>query len=156
MAYIIASGILFLAVGGHGKQEAPFLHKYRRAIQEYIMSGQESGWQNCDVLSAGTEPHGGDPQIRMGLDSIQSLDMESAFNSSHCLLVSYHVNTNQSLSALLKFGWAAILHVRLALVLQMGPGMNLQMATNTSTFRGPKLIRKSSQNTWWKGWRKLS
>ena len=81
MAYlIITSGILFLAAGGHGKEEASFLHKYRRAIQEYIMTGHESGWQHCDVLSASTAPHGGDPQISMGLDSIQSLLAELRLN----------------------------------------------------------------------------
>ena len=58
--------------------------------------------------------------------------MKSAFSHSPCLFVIYHVTSNDSLSALLEFGWAAIQHVRLALVMKMGPDITLDVAVNTT------------------------
>ena len=53
-------------------------------------------------------------------------------SSSQCLLVVYEIRKNDSLSALLQFGWEAFLYVRLALVIKMGPGIALNMAVNTT------------------------
>ena len=58
--------------------------------------------------------------------------MKSAFSHSSCLLVNYDVRSEASLSALMDFGWEAINHVRMALVIKVYSGTNLEMASNTS------------------------
>ena len=140
IVHLIPFGLLLLSQRGLGQQENTFLSKYRKAIQDYIMTGHENGWQHCDMLSASASPHEGIPHISRDLDNVESLDTESSFRSSHCLLVTYDVNSNQSLSTLLEFGWKAIRRVRLALVLKMGPGISLDMASNSSTFKLPFMV----------------
>ena len=140
MVYLVPFGLLLLCQRGLGQQEHTFLSKYRRSIQDYIMTGHENGWQHCDILSANASPHEGIPHITRSLENVKSLDTESSFRSSHCLLVIYDVNSNQNLSTLLEFGWKAIRRVRLALVLKMGPGISLDMASNSSTFKMPFLV----------------
>ena len=108
-----------------------FLDKYMGAIQNYIMTGEEKGWgKHCDILSAGTHSHEGITRITMGLDKINMLNFKSS--SSKCLLVYYDVTSKADLSTLLKFGHAAIKHVRLAFVLKMQSGITLGLATNKS------------------------
>ena len=68
----------------------------------------------------------------MEADKIKTLNLTSTFPSAYCLLIIYEVRNNDSLSALLQFGWAAFQHVRLALVIKMGPGIALDMGTNTT------------------------
>ena len=140
MVYLILFGLLLFSQRGLGQPSQAFLSKYRRAIQEYIMTGHEDGWQHCDMLSANISPHEGIPHITWDLENVMSMDTETAFRSSHCLLVNYEVNSNQSISALLEFGWTAIRRVRLALVLHMGPGLTLDMAPNSSTYKLPFLV----------------
>ena len=122
--------VLLSYVTAHG--QGIFLEKHKPAIQNYIMTGHESGWHHCDILSGGANRHEGAPQRSMDLHKIKTLNIKSAFASSHCLLANYQVSNEASLSALLNFGWAAIQHVRLAIVLKMGPGITLNLASNTT------------------------
>ena len=109
-----------------------FLGKYRTQIQNYIMTGHGGGWQDCDILSANTFSAEGTPQISLDLDKINAMNIKSAFASSQCVLVNYHVGGIADLQALIDFTWAAIDHVRIALVLNMGSGITLDMVTNTT------------------------
>ena len=128
--YLILFEILLLFNGIVGQE---FFKKYRGAIQNYIMTGQEEGWgQNCDILSGSTHSHGGMPQINMALDKLHMMNPKSVFSSSKCLLADYDVTSKADLSALLEFGRAAINHVRLALVVKLHSGVTLDMAKNTS------------------------
>ena len=121
--------IFLLSQGVYGQ----ILTKYKDQIQNYMMTGYERRWHHCDMLSANTSYFYEDlPQITMDLDKIQTLDLKSTFTYSTCLLVHYDVSSKASLSALLEFGWKAINHVRLALLLHMRSGITLETATNSS------------------------
>ena len=102
---LFGSFLLFDAIAG---QE--FLKKYKWAIQNYIMTGEEKGCgQHCLILSAGTHSHEGIPKITMALDKINMLNSKNS--SSKCLLVNYDVTSKADLSALLESGWAVIYHI---------------------------------------------
>ena len=108
------------------------LIKHKEAIQNFMMTGYESKWQHCDRLSDGSYYSDNEPQITMNLEEIQTLNLKAAFAYSTCLLVHYEVSSRASLSALFKFGWKAINHVRLAMVVTMRSDITLEMANNTS------------------------
>ena len=133
-AFLLLEWVLLLSDMSLGEGQEMFLDKYKDEIQEYIMTGHEKGWNNCDVMSASanTFSHEGHTKISMDLDKIETLDIKSAFASSSCLLVSYDVSSMASLSTLLDFGWAAIQQIRLALVVKMNSGINLDMLSNTT------------------------
>ena len=120
------------------------LTKYKDQIQNYMMTGYESRWHHCDMLSANRYFYEDLPQITMDLDKIQTLNLKSTFAYSTCLLVHYDVSSKASLSALLEFGWKAINHVRLALLLHMTSGITLEMATNSSNL--PYLVAAQLQD----------
>ena len=107
------------------------LTQHNEAIQSYMMTGYESEWQYCDRLSDNSDYSNNEPQIIMKLDDIQTLNLKSAFAYSTCLLVHYDVSSRATLSALFEFGWKAINHVRLAMVVTMQSGITLEMANNT-------------------------
>ena len=128
---IICLGILLT----HSVQGHMFLARHREAIESYIMTGYGKGWRSCDVIS--DTPQGpafleGNPHFVMKAVDLKNFDISTTLASSHCLLASYYVRSNTSLSALIEFGWTVVQHKRLALVLKMGPGINLVMATNTT------------------------
>ena len=68
----------------------------------------------------------------MDSSMMYSSDIRATFSKSHCLLVSAHISSNKSLSDIIKFGWSVIQHKRIALVLQLGDGLTLEMAANTT------------------------
>ena len=115
-----------------GQEQIVFLGKYKEPIQNYIMTGHEKGWKDCDILSVNTVSHGDTPQFSMEVDKIENLIKKSALAFSNCLLINYEVDSKASLSALLNFGWAAINHVRLALVLKLDSGFTVEFAANTT------------------------
>ena len=106
--------------------------KHKEAIQNYMMTGYETKWQHCDRLSDNSYYSDNEPQITMNLDGIQTLNLKAAFAYSTCLFVHYDVSSRATLSALFEFGWKAINHVRLAMVITMRSGITLEMANNTS------------------------
>ena len=136
--YLLLLGVLLLLDGTVGQT---FFKKYKAAIENYIMTGEEEGnSQHCDILSAGTHSHVGIAQITMALDKINMLNFKNS--SSKCLLVNYDVTRKADLSALLEFGWAAFYHIRLALVVKLHSGLTLGMARNTSKL--PYLVAAES------------
>ena len=120
----------FLSIGALG-QQGMFLEKYRAQIQNYIMTGNAGGSKDCDILSASTFLDA-TPQIAMDLDKLKTMNINSVFASSRCVLVNYHVDDIKDIQALLKFGMDAADHVRIALVLKMRLGLTLDMVTNTT------------------------
>ena len=129
---ILAAVLILLnrALGQH-QQHKTFMENYKEAIQKYIMTGHELRGQHCDILSANPS-YNSVPQISMDLEKIKTLNMKSAFASSHCLLVNYHITNEASLSALTDFGWEAIEHIRLALIIKMESGITLSMVRNAT------------------------
>ena len=135
-------GMLLLTLGVYGQGQ--ILTKYKGEIQNYIMTGYESTWRHCDLLSANIYSNEGVQQVTMDLDKIKTLNVKSVFSSSACLLVIYDASSKSGLSTLLQFGQNAINHVRLALVIKMRAGITLEMATNTSNL--PYLVAAESQH----------
>ena len=135
-------GMLLLSLEVYGQGQ--ILAKYKGAIQNYIMTGYESTWRHCDLLSANIYSNEGVQQVTMDLDKIKTLNVKSVFSSSACLLVIYDASSKSGLSTLLQFGQNAINHVRLALVIKMRAGITLEMATNTSNL--PYLVAAESQH----------
>ena len=125
IGFLLPLGTLFLPETSMAQEQSTFILKYKEPIQNYIMTGHEKGWKECDILSDGSsfetgEQIGGDtPHISMELDKIMTLDTKLTFASSHCLLAIYHVGNKASLSTILDFGRAAFQYTRLALVLKM-------------------------------------
>ena len=112
-----------------GQNLDTFLAEHKVNIQNFIMTGYGGGWPHCDVLSM--NPLGGAPQFIMDFQTFNLLDISSALSSSHCLLATYHIESKVSLSAIIKFGWKVIQYKRIALILSMGNGVTLDMATDT-------------------------
>ena len=132
--------LISFGVNGQGQ----ILKKYRRAIENYIMTGYETTWYNCDILSANGYTFEGVGQITMPLDNIRKIDMKSTISSAPCLLVNYDVRSKTNLLTLLEFGWSAVNHVRLALVLKLRSGISLKVATNTSNL--PYLVAAEAES----------
>ena len=130
-AHLVHLGILLLSNGALG-QPNMFLEKYRTQIQNYIMTGHAGGWQDCDMLSEDIFSTDSIPHISMELDKVNIMMLKSAFASSKCLLVNYHVDHVADLQALLSFGWKAIDYMRIAFVLKMGANVTLDMLSNTT------------------------
>ena len=114
-----------------GQHNRYFMEKYKEAIQKYLMTGHEDGWDHCDILSANPY-YNGMPQISMDLENIKMLNVKNAFASSHCLLVNYHISDEASLNTLIDFGQNAIQHIRLAVIINMISGITLNMVKNST------------------------
>ena len=104
-------------------------------MEKYAMVGYGDGWDPCDLLSVSPfnpEPMGGMPTAQMDIDGLKALDISSLFSFSHCLLVTAMVNDNTSMKTIVEFGWTAVQHKRVGMILQLGPNMSLEMAKNTT------------------------
>ena len=95
------------------------------------MTGHESGWSHCDILSDGFLIHG-IPHISLELHNIKDLDRKLVLGSSHCLLVAYHVHNQASLHSLLEFGRKMFQHKRLALVITLASGLKFDIGENST------------------------
>ena len=127
--------LLYLFDQGLGQNPAMFLTKNREHVENYIMNGYGRGWKHCDLIHDNSQQHNlfdEPPRLVMDINMLHTLDIRTTLSSSYCLLISGHVNNNQTLSDLIKFGWSVVQHKRLALLLKLGKGMTLEMATNTT------------------------
>ena len=130
MRVLIAFRLLFFCLPSLGQKIDDFLQQHKENVQNYIMVGHSKSWTQCDVLSSNSV--GDDaPQLLMNFVEFQKLDMRSALSSCHCLLASYHIESQESLSEIMRFGWEVIKHKRVALILSMAKGITLEMATDT-------------------------
>ena len=127
------------------------LQKYKGDIQNYIMTGHENGWKQCDILSDGfslmeiREIGENIPHVSMELNKMVTMNAKSVFASSSCLLVISHVASLNALNTIINFGKATFLHKRLALLLTMDIGINLHMATNITKL--PFLVAAKAKAT---------
>ena len=146
--FLALEALLFL-VGADGQELSNFLVRHKLAIESFIMTGHGEGWKHCDILSSISVQHraldsSAQPQMTVELKRLLDMDLSIVLSSSSCLLVSYHVNSNQSLASLIKLGWETIQRKRLALVLKMGSGVSLDMAGNTEKL--PFLVAAEQEN----------
>ena len=132
--YFLALGAIFLPIGTNGQELSNFLARHEISLENFIMTGFGEGWRHCDILSATSIQDLGisaRPQIVLELEKLLTLDLSPLLSSPSCILVSYHVNGNQSLASLIKLGWENIQRKRIALVLKMGSGITLDMEADT-------------------------
>ena len=123
-------GVLLLCRTSLGQNANKFLDQHKVEIQNYIMTGYSGGWAHCDVLSL--NPVGEDaPQIIMNFSTVNELDLRSAVSFAHCLLAAYQVESKERLSAIINFGWRVLKAKRVAMILTLGNGTTLNLATNT-------------------------
>ena len=94
------------------------------------MTGYSGGWTHCDVLSLNLVGEDA-PQIIMDFSTFNEVDLRSAVSSSHCLLAAYHIESKERLTAIINFGWRVLKAKRVALILTLGNGTTLNLATNT-------------------------
>ena len=154
---LVSLGTLLLQGKCMGQGERMLFDEYKEAIQNYIMTGHEKGWMQCDILSDGIslEPgrqmHENTPYISMDMGKIERLNMEEkthianvTFASSHCLLAIYNVESKASLLSILDFGKAAFSYARLALLLKLNSGITLDMITNVTKL--PFLVAAESND----------
>ena len=122
---------LLTTVEAHTLELNMFLAKYKVDIQDYIMSGYGKGWMQCDIFSANhmeSQLYEDIPHVSIDIKNLELIDIGATLSSSHCLLSTYEVDSMQNLATLMEFGWRAIQHKRLALVIKMGPEMSLKKA----------------------------
>ena len=125
----------FLLMSGNlGQIYGSILAEHKGAIEEFIMAGYGRGWDQCDIIAdpihAENGPEAG-PKLIMGLQNLKEL-RPNAYSTSHCLLMTYNVRSEENLEALIKFGKSVILKKRLALVLKLGPNITLDAVNRTS------------------------
>ena len=126
--------VTFLSCEAQGLELNMFMMKYMVAIQDYIMSGYGNGWKHCDIISAnnmGSQLSGDFPHVTNDIKNLKTIDIDATLSSSHCLLAMYEVDSLQTLALLIEFGWRAIHHKRLALIIKMSQGVSLQNMTDT-------------------------
>ena len=149
--FLLSLGTLILSHTSFGEEQIMFLQKYKGDIQNYIMTGHENGWKQCDILSDGfslmeiREIGENIPHVSMELNKMVTMNAKSVFASSSCLLVISHVASVNALNTIINFGKATFLHKRLALLLTMDIGINLHMATNITKL--PFLVAAKAKAT---------
>ena len=108
------------------------------------MIGHEKGWQPCNLLSANIYREETAPQISMDLDKIWNLNIKSVFSFSHCIFISYQVNSKEDLASLVEFGLRAHRQMRVALLIKMKRGISLE--TTLKDTRLPFMIGAELDN----------
>ena len=127
-------GVFSLTDMTSAQKHMSFISKHQQSIDSYIMDGY--GYRNgrkCDVLSDNPQEEDsmeGRAQYVMNLNRIVHFDFSSNIVSLHCLLVSIEVNNNESLAALVNFGWRVVEHKRVAIMMKMSSSMTLNMLKN--------------------------
>ena len=139
--------VIFLSCEAHEVELNMFTAKYLVVIQDYIMSGYGNGWKHCDIMSANnmeSELSEAIPHIKIDIKNLKTIDIGVALSSSHCLLAIYEVDSKQDLASLIEFGWRAIQHKRLALVIKMGQRLSLNDMSDTKNL--PFLVAAQQEN----------
>ena len=125
----------FLLISGNlGQISGSILAGHKGAIEKYIMVGYGRGWGQCDIIAESRHAESGFeafPKLIMDLQNLNKFE-PIAYSSSHCFLMTYNVNSDKTLEALIKFGKSVILKKRLALVLKLGPNITLDTVIRTS------------------------
>ena len=106
--FLALEALLFL-VGAEGHQLSDFLVRHKSAIESFIMIGHGEGWKQCDIISSISVQNrllnsSAQPQITVDLKRVLDMDLSNVISSSNCILISYHIKSNQSLASLIKLG----------------------------------------------------
>ena len=119
-----------------GQDFGSFLAKYSDAIERYIMAGYGQSWKQCDRLSVGPSQHrmsDVNAKLHMDIETLENFDLSStALSSSYCLLIVSSVRDKTTLYSLIQFGWKAIQHKRIGMVMSLGNKMTLKGLKNTT------------------------
>ena len=126
MNILAAIGMLMLCNTAVGHQHNKFMAKYKDRIQKYIMTGHEEGWKHCDILSPLSVQDtfldsSAQPQMTIDLKILLDMNLSIVLSSSSCILISYQINSNQSLASLIKLGTILIRHQQFFLLLVPPP-----------------------------------
>ena len=69
----------------------------------------------------------------MDIETLETFDLSStALSSSYCLLIVSSVRDKTTLYSLIQFGWKAIQHKRIGMVMSLGNKMTLKGLKNTT------------------------
>ena len=109
-----------------------FLDRHISDIENYIMTGYGKGWNQCDEMTLEPKFLDNRPLYVIDQHFMNRTELPNTIASSSCLIVTSQVKSNQSLSALIQFGWNVVRYKRLALVLAMSSDINLDFAKNTT------------------------
>ena len=109
-----------------------FLDKHIGDIENYIMTGYGNGWNHCDEITLEPKLIDNRPKYLIDQHFINGIELPNRVASSSCLIVTSQIKSNQSLSALIQFGWNVVRYKRLALVLAMSSDISLDFAKNTT------------------------
>ena len=134
-ALLISLTVIQCVTHTYGQHSDIFLAKHRNAIEAYIMTGYGDGWKHCDLLSVGStyqSPPGDTANFQMDSKTLGTFDISSSFSSSYCLIVRIRVNDTRTLAAIIEFGWTAIQHKRLGMVMTLENNMTLEGLKNIS------------------------
>ena len=106
--FVALEALLFL-FGAEGQQLSDFLVRHKSAIENFIMIGHSEGWKQCDIISSISVQHrfldsSAQPQITVDLKRVLDMDLSNVLSSSNCILISYHIESYQSLASLIKLG----------------------------------------------------
>ena len=106
--FLVLEAILFL-FGVEGQQMSDILVRHKSAIENFIMIGHSEGWKHCDIISSISVQHrfldgSAHPHITVNLKRVLDMDLSIVLSSSNCILISYHVESYQSLASLIKLG----------------------------------------------------
>ena len=112
--FLALEALLFL-VGAEGQQLSDFLLRHKSAIERFIMIGHGKGWKHCDILSPLSVQDiildsSAQPQMTVDLKRLLDMNLSIILSSSSCILISYQINSNQSLASLMKLGTILIRH----------------------------------------------
>ena len=106
--FLALEALLFL-FGAEGQQLSDFLVTRKSAIENFIMIGHSEGWKHCDIISSISVQDRflgsfAQPQMIVNLRRVLDMDLSNVISSSNCILISYHIKSNQSLASLIKLG----------------------------------------------------
>ena len=123
--FLALEALLFL-VGAEGQQLSDFLLRHKSAIERFIMIGHGKGWKHCDILSPLSVQDiildsSAQPQMTVDLKRLLDMNLSIVLSSSSCILISYQINSNQSLASLIKLGTILIRHQQFFLLLVPPP-----------------------------------
>ena len=129
-----------------------FVSLYKQNIEDFIMTGYGNGWQTCDIIAV----HPLEliffldvPHVTIEREKLKILDVDRSLDTSavakaHCILVLARADNYATISSITEFGWTAIEHKRIGMMLQLGSNLTLDKLTNITKL--PFLIAAQLEN----------
>ena len=124
-----------LSMTVEGSDLSNFMSKYKGDVEKFIMSGYGGGWEMCDLIVTSpfeSNPSTDIPNIMGDINLLKTLDIWNILAKSHCLLLLAQAEDNATLTSIIEFGWTAIQHKRVGMMLSLGSNMSLDKGINTT------------------------